>query len=183
MARALVAKELARGAAQCPRHVSERVRARVLVFGSIEFWFVVEPTQDKLAELRQKPELGGLPHGWPQETKWHEQQETDDPALARGKRREGIPLSSYLAEQEERNGRLRDMGFAGISRTELIAGRLYTGPMFQKYNRVLREIGAQQIEAEKTSGGVVALDELEKRLEDKLVRLSQMASDPRSSRA
>ena len=65
MARALVAKELARGAAQCPRHVSERVRARVLVFGSIEFWFVVEPTQDKLAELRQWAAESSLPGSSP----------------------------------------------------------------------------------------------------------------------
>ena len=39
------------------------------------------------------------------------------------------------------NARLRAEGHAEVIREELLGGRLYTGPMYQKYNAVLRGYG------------------------------------------
>lgn len=52
-----------------------------------------------------------------------------------------------LDEMEERmehavNARLRERGHAALELDELIAGRLYTGPMYEKYNAVLRFFSA-----------------------------------------
>ena len=52
------------------------------------------------------------------------------------------PLSTFLVEggplEREANSKLREAGHPQIILEELLAGRLYTGPMYMKYNAVLR---------------------------------------------
>ena len=44
----------------------------------------------------------------------------------------------------ERNERLRDLGMEPLQDVEILTARLYTGPMYCKYNTVLRDIGHLQ---------------------------------------
>ena len=48
------------------------------------------------------------------------------------------PLSKYLARLAEVNERLAQAKHAAMIEEELIAARMYTGPMYEKYNGVLR---------------------------------------------
>ena len=53
--------------------------------------------------------------------------------------RKAEPLSVYEAKMaDEMNPRLVEAGQAPLTKEELIAGRMYTGPMYEKYNAVLR---------------------------------------------
>ena len=49
-----------------------------------------------------------------------------------------MTLESLRAKAEEPNARLEASGYARLVDEELVGGRLYTGPMFTKYNGVLR---------------------------------------------
>ena len=57
-------------------------------------------------------------------------------------RRHPKPLAEFLEEggllEVEANAKLRAEGHAEVILEEVLAGRLYTGPMYQKYNAVLR---------------------------------------------
>jgi len=85
----------------------------------IEWWFVVDPSATQLAALELER--------WPSE----------DPALC-SHPRSPRPLDSFQAEVKAINERLRAERCANVLREELIAARGYTGPMFEKYNTVLR---------------------------------------------
>ncbi|EOD35777.1 hypothetical protein EMIHUDRAFT_467364 [Emiliania huxleyi CCMP1516] len=53
------------------------------------------------------------------------------------------PLPVYEAKMaDEMNPRLEAAGQAPLTKEELVAGRLYTGPMYEKYNAVLRFFAA-----------------------------------------
>ena len=85
---------------------------------AVEFAFVVHP------------ELGPASAGvtsWPQETK-----------LPDSRRRQPRPLASFLVELQRINRRLSQLGCAAVTEDELLGCRLYTGPLFVKYNTVLR---------------------------------------------
>jgi NLR family CARD domain-containing protein 3 len=47
------------------------------------------------------------------------------------------PLSSFTAAFDERNARLAKGGHVPLAWDELVAGRLYTGPMYEKVGRPL----------------------------------------------
>ena len=63
----------------------------------------------------------------------------------RGRCRTFKPLSDFQGAKEVFEEKLRGLGLEGaeaeISEPELIAARLYTGPMFVKYNGILRGMG------------------------------------------
>ena len=59
-------------------------------------------------------------------------------------RRKAIPLEAFHQELAEKNRQLREMGQDQVLMLELIAGRLYTGPMYEKYNAVLRACSKQE---------------------------------------
>ena len=48
------------------------------------------------------------------------------------------PLSAFKEAMAERNTQLRKRGHVEMELDEFIAGRLYTGPMYEKYNGSLR---------------------------------------------
>ena len=49
------------------------------------------------------------------------------------------PLAVYEAKMaDEMNPRLVKAGQAPLTKEELVAGRMYTGPMYEKYNAILR---------------------------------------------
>ena len=52
--------------------------------------------------------------------------------------RRAIPLSAFDEQMRARNSELVSGGHTPLVHEELVAGRLYTGPMYQKYNMVLR---------------------------------------------
>jgi NLR family CARD domain-containing protein 3 len=53
--------------------------------------------------------------------------------------RSAVPLSKYIEKMEiDVNPRLKNVGQPPLIMEELIAGRLYTGPCYEKYNAVLR---------------------------------------------
>lgn len=87
----------------------------------IEWAYVLEPTKERLARLRFSQ--------WPAEA---------EKKLPEGHRRRAVPLAKFEAKMEEVNGQLRSMGQPELTRVELIGGRLYSGPLFVKYNAVLR---------------------------------------------
>ena len=99
----------------------------------IEFWFVVEPTAARLTEL-------GLEE-WPPETMIGDRPRTsaDDANL-----RKPTPPSEFEPMRAQKNAELRiahgnDAGApTELLRQEVIACRLYTGPLFQRYNTALR---------------------------------------------
>jgi hypothetical protein len=49
-----------------------------------------------------------------------------------------LPLTTYCARMEEKNARLHAMEQETFVLEEVVAGNLYTGPMYLKYNAVLR---------------------------------------------
>jgi len=55
-------------------------------------------------------------------------------------RRAPMPLSELQSEMEERNKRLREMKEPVLMLDEALGARLYTGPLFVKYNKVLRSV-------------------------------------------
>ena len=52
--------------------------------------------------------------------------------------RKGEPLNVFERKMDEKNRLLRAKGHAQLILVEVIGTRLYTGPMFEKYNLVLR---------------------------------------------
>ena len=85
----------------------------------IEWWFVVEPDRKRLSKLKLD--------AWPTE---------DKERCNHG--RSALPLSAFSAARKEIDAELRTMGLDPLTDAELIGARLYTGPMFVKYNGVLR---------------------------------------------
>jgi hypothetical protein len=77
-----------------------------------EWWFVVEPSKQKLL---------------PTETRRIE----DD------LRRKPLPLSKFQNERDTMNHRLKELSQPAMIDAALIGGRLYTGPLYVKYNSVL----------------------------------------------
>ena len=94
----------------------------------IEWFFVVEPTDEKLAELR----LDGKPI-----PKWPDAPEGTHQRSLR-------PLNDVLDDLRVKNDALEALGEAMLISEEAIAARLYTGPVFLKYNGVLRALGEQK---------------------------------------
>lgn len=91
----------------------------------IEWYFCQDPTDNRLAEL-------GI-SSWPVEAKLIESNQSH---LCR----RPLPLSSFtqLTKLNEQLGQFR----AHVGEDEFLAGRLYTGPLFVKYNAVLRGTGS-----------------------------------------
>ena len=50
-------------------------------------------------------------------------------------------LAEFEATKDDYNAKLREIGFSELIEEEIIAGRLYTGPQYTKYNGVLRQLG------------------------------------------
>ena len=50
-------------------------------------------------------------------------------------------LADFEATKDDYNAKLREIGFSELIEEEIIAGRLYTGPQYTKYNGVLRQLG------------------------------------------
>lgn len=92
----------------------------------VEWWFVVDPSDARLAELKQIE--------WP------------DDAAAVHKRTARSPRE-YRQVWAIFDGQLQEMGELPLSLSEFHAARLYTGPLFIKYNAVLR---GQQSDARRT---------------------------------
>ena len=105
-----------------------------------EWWFVVDPEGGK-AELAKLHREGKLPSAtYPAESQ-----------LSMRKRRQAVELESFDGGMREINGQLRKLAIKPMCREELVGARLYTGPMFQKYNGVMR--GATRVGAEATRDG------------------------------
>jgi hypothetical protein len=67
--------------------------------------------------------------------------------------RKGEPLNVFERKMDEKNRLLRAKGHAQLILVEVIGTRLYTGPMFEKYNLVLRFFtGKDQYTAEELGG-------------------------------
>jgi NLR family CARD domain-containing protein 3 len=56
--------------------------------------------------------------------------------------RQPLPPSAFDQKRGELNAKLQSMGEPELLLWEMIGSRLYTGPMFAKYNTVLRGLGA-----------------------------------------
>ena len=85
----------------------------------IEWYFVVDPARGKEVLKRKS---------YPSEAT----------ALERRKRRNERELDTFDVAISDVNNRLRLQAQRPLRKEEFIASRLYTGPMFQKYNAVLR---------------------------------------------
>jgi len=92
----------------------------------IEWWFVYDPEHGlDILELGQ----------WPVE------QSLVDKGLS-SHCRKPLPPNKFDHERTSRNVQLSKLGHAGLLIAELLAARLYTGPMYRKYQAVLRALGA-----------------------------------------
>ena len=126
----------------------------------IEYWFVADPSDEKLQELELNE--------WPVEEKRYFPDNPGTGENARAKRREPRPPQDFAVQLADCNGQLQQVGSSeSVVEAELVAGRLYTGPMFQKYNFVLREVGKLRSEqgtaflsAEQIGGHLVDADQL-----------------------
>ena len=112
---------------------------------------------------------------WPSEQKIHgvplgkESEDGADDADekiqgARDARRQIMPLGEYEAKMNEINDQLRDKDLDQLIEEELIAARLYTGPMYSKYNDVLRVIGTLRGESDEQQRH--SSEELSKKLKE-----------------
>jgi hypothetical protein len=87
----------------------------------VEWWFVAEP--ERAVE-------------WPAETR-----NLGAPEPSPVKRRKPLPLSEIEILRLLKNKELLELGQQMLLLEELISARMYTGPMFQKYNGCLRGLG------------------------------------------
>ena len=94
----------------------------VTTSSEIEWWFVIDTTRERLARLRLEQ--------WPAEG--------DNKLPELRHRRRPVPLAKVEKERDRVNERLRTIEQPEMTRFELVAGRAYTGPLFVKYNPVLR---------------------------------------------
>ncbi len=85
----------------------------------IEWNFVIDPSEKKLAELNIEE--------WPSESKL-------DPNL----RRKPLSLDSFEDDLAEVNDKLQRIGMPRMTLVELIALRIYSGPMGVKFNKMIR---------------------------------------------
>ena len=103
----------------------------VLTTSQIEFTFVEDPTPVTLAAL-------GLTE-WPRERTLLDEAAAGDGASL-GRMRTARPLADFEAERLRVSDRLHAVGAPAFSRAMLVGGRLYTGPLFVKYNAILRGV-------------------------------------------
>lgn len=99
---------------------------------AIEWRFVVEP---------MKPPEGG----WPFETKNTEIE--DGSGALRSIKRATLGRDELLQRMQARNERLLEKGEPVLIEAELISARAYTGPLFFKYNGVLRGLDTEKYTA------------------------------------
>lgn len=97
----------------------------------IEYWFVKEPTPERLEKL-QDPAPAAAPGAklsdWPKESN----------GTPETHQRRPRKLDEFRPEREKRDARLRAVGVDPLITVEFVGARLYTGPLFTKYNFVLR---------------------------------------------
>ena len=104
-----------------------------------EYWFVAEPTDAKIQEL-------GDQH-WPAEAidlrRKRTQVMRDDAGrekkntIEENHRRQAIALDVFIEAKSERDEKLRDLSMDPLQAVEILCARLYTGPMYIKYNTVV----------------------------------------------
>ena len=109
---------------------------------TIEWFFVTEPTKERLASLRSLPALSVEATGitledWPVEGQLSEGGAGSKPRTARA-------LSSFDAARQEVDGKLAALKLGPMTDAELIAIRLFTGTMGKaRYNVALRFLSGQ----------------------------------------
>ena len=114
----------------------------------VEYWFVKEPSAEKLQHLAlsawPSEELSAWP---PQESERMAAGGAQPDGLPAGEAnedrrvRKARPLADFEDEINERNSRLRERNMEELKDVEIVCARLFSGPQFIKYNRVLRDIG------------------------------------------
>ncbi|KAL1515285.1 hypothetical protein AB1Y20_001928 [Prymnesium parvum] len=110
---------------------------RVHTTSFAEWWFVFDPEKptdevlDVLSSLREASASKKDPKKplWPAE---------NPSSLAGLTTRTPKPLHSFTPQLEQHNKKLAEIGQDQVQHVEMLAARLYTGPMFVKYNAVLR---------------------------------------------
>ena len=123
----------------------------------IEFYYVVDPNAGRslVKEIAEEADREKLLVGFEDQLSDEELQSWDHakPELLRGgsypcesglaqrKRRYERTLESFSMALDDVNGRLSSTGQLPLRMEELVAVRLYTGPMFIRYNAVMRGAG------------------------------------------
>ena len=106
----------------------------------IEWWFVADPARGR-EELNKIDCYGNgtwdgskQPLGpWPSE----------GGTMRSYMRRKPQPLEDFEALVRAVNMKLQEEGYKPLLEVEFIGARLYTGPMFRKYNTILRSVGSE----------------------------------------
>lgn len=102
-----------------------------LTTSRIEWHFVVSPEEG--------PEQVGI-ESWPVEAK------EKLPRKSKALRRKAKALKDFDHIVTETNRMLNELGEPELSTAEVIAARLYTGPMYEKYNVVLQGVHAESLQ-------------------------------------
>ena len=117
----------------------------------IEYWFVAEPTDEKLEELTDQLADVSIKVTDVSALTWPTENPKTVKELPGFKPREKKLDLTNLPEAQEINSRLHDENMAPLMIEELVGARLYTGPMYLKYNSVLRNIGKLRLETDDAS--------------------------------
>lgn len=99
---------------------------KITTSSTIEYWFVVDP-------VRMARTVCADGKHWP----------CEQVLLADNKRRQPQPMAAFDSCRERMAPRLSAAGTEPLTNEEFLGARLYTGPMFEKYNTVLRAMQRQ----------------------------------------
>jgi len=100
----------------------------------VEWAFVAEPQTLSSPRLRLLLESGHLSVGDDKGAGFPTEVRIDSEAH----RRKPLPMDSFSQSRAEHDTKLMRLGLAPVSDIEFVSARLYTGPMYLKYNAVLR---------------------------------------------
>ena len=112
-----------------------------------EYWFVAEPSDERYVQLQVQEERGNPARSWPAEKRDLKiktlvaSKDGTTTTIEEDHRRRPIPLEEFVEAASEKNEQLRQASMEPLQPVEILCARLYTGPMYCKYNTVLRDIG------------------------------------------
>ena len=144
-----------------------------------EYWVVADPSPERMVELGLKE--------WPKEDqtklrafkstaphretppgapsrRLQKRAHTTPPLAAEHRGRLVRPFSAFQGEYNQKNAQLKAQGMEKLQKVEFYGARLYTGPMYEKYNFVLRSIGKLRTESQ----AEVTKDDIEIELKSEL---------------
>ena len=102
----------------------------VTTTSALEWWFVVDPDGTEATKVRD----ARADKKWPAEEKLRSNPDEAQRSHMRQPKRADV----FRGKRDEVDHQLAELGQPRVQDSEFYGGRLYTGPLFEKYNAVLR---------------------------------------------